>query len=273
MSDRAAGCPSGVLWGRGARVEVRRVWGVGGVVLMAAGGMGPHAFTASCSFAMLSFARASGGARALDWAAGCPWEVPWGRGARVEVRRVWGVGGVVLMATGGMGPHAFTASCSFALLSSARASGGARASDRAAGCPWGVPWGRGARVEVRRVWGISGGLPLAAGVMGPHAFTALCFFALLSSARASGGTRASDRGAGCPWGVPWGRGARVEVRWVWGMGGVVPMAAGGMGPRAFSASCFLLWCLLQGPQVWQGLRIGLLVARGECHGAEVRVLR
>ena len=26
----------------------------------------------------------------------------------------------------------------------------ARASDRAAGCPWGAPWGRGARVEVRQ---------------------------------------------------------------------------------------------------------------------------
>ena len=59
--------------------------------------------------------------------------------------------GVVPMAAGGMGPRAFTASCSFALVSFARASGVARASDRAAGCPWGVPWGRGARVEVRRV--------------------------------------------------------------------------------------------------------------------------
>ena len=119
---------------------------------MAAGGMGPRAFTASCSFALLSFARASGGARASDRAAGCSWGVPWGRGARVEVRRVWGVGGVVPMAAGGMGLRAFTASCSFALLSFARASGGARASDRAAGCSWGVPWGRGARVEVRRWW-------------------------------------------------------------------------------------------------------------------------
>jgi hypothetical protein len=116
------------------------------------GGMGPHAFTASCSFALLSFARASGGARASDWGTGCPWGVPWGRGARVEVRRVWGVGGVLPMAAGGMGPHTFTASCSFALLSFARASGGARASGRATGCSWGVPWGRGARVEVRRWW-------------------------------------------------------------------------------------------------------------------------
>ena len=57
---------------------------------------------------------------------------------------------VVPMAAGGMGPRAFTASCSFALVSFARASGEARASDRAAGCPWGAPWGRGARVEVRQ---------------------------------------------------------------------------------------------------------------------------
>ena len=71
---------------------------------MAAGGMGPRAFAASCSFALVSFARASGGARALDWAAGCPLGAPWGRGARVEVRRVLGVGGVVPMAAGGMGP-------------------------------------------------------------------------------------------------------------------------------------------------------------------------
>ena len=63
-----------------------------------------------------------------------------------------GVGGVVTMAEGGIGPRALSASCSFALLSFARASGGARASDRAAGCSWGVPWGRGARVEVRKWW-------------------------------------------------------------------------------------------------------------------------
>ena len=46
------------------------------------------------------------------------------------------------------------------------------------------------------------------------------------------------RAGGCSWGVPWGRGARVEVRQVWFVGGVVPMAAGGMGPRAFAA-CLL----------------------------------
>ena len=193
---------------------------------MAAGGMGPHAFAASCSFALGSFAGASGGAGASDRAAGCPWGAPWGRGARVEVRQVWCVGGVVPMAAGGMGPRAFAASCSFALLSFARASGGARYSDRAAGCPWGVPWGRGARVEVRRVWCVGGVVPMVAGGMGPRAFAASCSFALVSFARGPGGARALDRAAGCSWGVPWGRGARVEVRRVWCVGGVVPMAAG-----------------------------------------------
>ena len=77
---------------------------MGGVLPMAAGGIGPHAFTASCYFALVSFARASEWARASNRAAGCSWGVPWGRGARVEVRRVWGVGGVVLMTAGGMGP-------------------------------------------------------------------------------------------------------------------------------------------------------------------------
>ena len=96
------------------------MWGVGGVVPMAAGGVSPHAFTTSCSFALVSFARASKWARALDLAADCSWKVPWGRGARVDVRRVWGVGGVVPMAAGGMGPRAFTASCSFALVSFCR---------------------------------------------------------------------------------------------------------------------------------------------------------
>ena len=47
--------------------------------------------------------------------------------------------GVVPMATGGVGLRAFTAPCSFTLLSFARASGGAGASNRAAGCSWEVP--------------------------------------------------------------------------------------------------------------------------------------
>ena len=91
---------------------------------MAPGGMGRRAFSASCSFALLSFARASGMAGALDRAAGCSWGVPWGRGARVEVRRVWCVGGVVPMAAGGMGPRAFTASCDCGFPSSVLDAGG-----------------------------------------------------------------------------------------------------------------------------------------------------
>ena len=181
--------------------------------------------------------------------------------------------GVSPVAVAGMGLLAFTASCPFALVSTARASQGAGVSGRAAGCPWGVPWGRGARVEVRRVWGIGGVLPMAAGGMGPHAFTASRSFALLSFARALREARASDRAAGCPWGVPWGRGARVEVRRVWGIGGVVPMAAGGMGPHAFTAPCSFALLSFARASGGARLRIGLLVALGECHGAEVRVLR
>ena len=60
------------------------------------------------------------------------------------------MGGVVPVAVGGMGLHAITASCSVALLSFRRALGGAGASGRAAGCSWGVPWGRDLRVEVRK---------------------------------------------------------------------------------------------------------------------------
>ena len=56
------------------------------------------------------------------------------------------------MAAGGVDLCAITASCSFALLSFARASDEAGASDRAACCSWGAPWGRGARVEVRKWW-------------------------------------------------------------------------------------------------------------------------
>ena len=50
-----------------------------------------------------------------------------------------GMSSAVSMAAGGMGRRAFTASCSFALLSFATASGMAGASGRAAGCSWGVP--------------------------------------------------------------------------------------------------------------------------------------
>ena len=48
---------------------------------------------------------------------------------------------------------------------------------------------------------------------------------------------------------------------------------GRVGLRAFTTSCFLPCCLLQGAQVGQGLQIGLLVALGECHAAEARVFR
>ena len=101
--DSGAGCwlLLGSAMGRSARVEVRPVWGVGGVVPMAAGGMGLRAFSASCSFILLSFARASGMAGASDGAAGCSRRVPWGRGTRAEMWRAWGVEGAVLMAAGG----------------------------------------------------------------------------------------------------------------------------------------------------------------------------
>ena len=200
--------------------------GVGGLVPMAAGCLGLRAFTASSSFALLSFARASGGARALDRAAGCPWGVSWGRAARVKVSREWGIGGVLPLAAGGMGPHAFTASCSLALVSFAGASGGASASDRGSGCPGGV-----------------------------HRIMFFCSGVFCQGFRRGKGFRSS---CWLPLGVPWGRGARVEVRQVWFVRGVVPMAAGGMGPCAFAASCPLLWCLLP---------------LGGCHGAEVRVSR
>ena len=115
-------------------------------------------------------------------------------------------------------------------------------------------------------------VPMAAGGVDLRAFTASCSFVLLSFARASGMTGALDRDAGCSWGAPWGRGARVEVWRPWGVGGVVPMAAGGVGLCPSAHHVLLLCCLLQGPQVRQELRIGLLIAPGERHGAEVRVL-
>ena len=52
------------------------------------------------------------------------------------------------------------------------------------------------------------------------------------------------------------------------------MAAGGMELLMPSPHhVLLLCCLLQGLQKGQGLRVELLAALGECHGAEVRVLR
>ena len=82
-----------------------------GVVSMVAGGMDLRAFTASCSFALLSFARAPGEASASGRSAGCSWGVPWGRGACVEVRQVRGVGGVVPVAVWGVGLRALGLAC------------------------------------------------------------------------------------------------------------------------------------------------------------------
>ena len=123
------------------------------------------------------------------------------------------------------------------------------------------------------MWSVGGVVPMAAGGMGPRAFAASCSFALVSFARSSGEARALDRAAGCPWGVPWGRGARVEVRQVWFVGGMVPIAAGGMGPRAFAASCSFALVSFARASEGQGLQIGLLVALGERHGTDVRVSR
>ena len=61
------------------------------------------------------------------------------------------------------------------------------------------------------------------------------------------------------------------MRRVLGVEGVVAMAVGGRGPYAFTALFSFALVSLQGPQVWRGFRIGLLVAHGECHGAEVRL--
>ena len=77
-------------------------------------------------------------------------------------------------------------------------------------------------------------------------------------------------------GVPGARHTEAPLHFdIYGVGvcGVVSMAAGCVGGVPSPNHVTLLCCLLQGPQVGQGLRIGLLVALGECHGAEVRVLR
>jgi len=99
------------------------------------------------------------------------------------------------MAAGGVGPRAFTASCSFALLSLAGGLGGEKASDRAAGCSWGVPWGRGARVEVRRVWGVGAVLPIAGGGRGSSCrHRIMCF---CSAVVCKGFRRGKGFGSGC----------------------------------------------------------------------------
>ena len=108
-----------------------------------------------------------------------------------------------------------------------------------------------------------------------HRIMFFCSVVFCKSFRKAG---ALDRATGCSWGVPWGRGVRVEVRRVWGVGAVVLskrvlMAAGGMGPHAFTASCSFALLSFASASGEEKLRIGLPVAREECHGAEVHVLR
>ena len=71
-------------------------------------------------------------------------------------------------------------------------------------------------------------------------------------------------------------GAEVRVlrcggRGAWGAWCQWPRGAWVFVPSAHHV--LLLCCLLQGPQAGKELQIGLLVAPGECHGAEMRVLR
>jgi len=121
--------------------------------------------------------------------------------------------------------------------------------------------------------GVCGVVSMAAGGRGSSCLHRIVFFC--SAVFCKGlwcRAWASVRAGGCPWGMPWGRAARVRARRVWGVGGVVPMAAGGMSPSRLRRIVFISsGCLLQGLQEEQGLRVGLSVALGECHGAEVRV--
>ena len=76
-----------------------------------------------------------------------------------------------------------------------------------------------------------------------------------------------ERAAGCPWGVPWGRGARVEVRRALGLGGVVPMAAGGIGPSCLH--CIIFFCsgvFCQGFRRGKGFRSGCRLLLGNTMG-------
>ena len=182
--------------------------------------------------------------------------------------------GMVLMVAGGVGPRAFTASCSFALVSYAGASGGAGASGRAAVCPWGVPWGRGARFQVRRLWGVRGrAADCRLGRGSPCRHHIMLF---RSAVFCKGSRRGKGFGSGC-W-LPLGSamGPRCACRGEAGVGRG-GRGANGRGGRESSclhrimSFCSAVFC--QGLGRGQGLRIGLLVALGECHGAEVRVSR
>ena len=163
------------------------------------------------------------------------------------------MGGVVPMAVGGVGIRAFTASCLFALFFfCARASEMAGASDRAAGCSCRV---NALVVLVRRHCCAVVLFLLCCLLHWPQVWQALRIGLLVA------------------WGMPWGRGARVEVRRLWGVRGVVPVAVEHGSSRLYRIMFFALLLFLQGHQVWQGLRIGLLGALGERHGAGMRVLR
>ena len=81
----------------------------------------------------------------------------------------------------------------------------------------------------------------------------------------SSGTCFADGGAN---GLELRRSLWLEVGSAW-----CQWPRGAWAPRAFTASCSFLWCLLPVLQEEQGLQIGLLVALGERHGAEVRVSR
>ena len=94
----------------------------------------------------------------------------------------------------------------------------------------------------------------------------LHFFALSSFAGAPDMTGALNRAAGYSWGVPWYRGARVEVRAAVGRKGHDARCHGAWAFVPSAHHFLLLCCLLQGPQVWQGLRIGLIVFLGSAMG-------
>ena len=123
------------------------------------------------------------------------------------------------------------------------------------------------------LWAMRGSKRSHSGGCQVRPLTPSCSFSLQSIARALEEAGALGRAAGCSWGLPWGRGARVEVRRVWGVGGVVPIAVGAWVFVPSPHHVLLLCCLLPAHQNKKGLRVGLLVALGGCYGAVVRVLR
>ena len=96
------------------------------------------------------------------------------------------------------------------------------------------PWGRGARVEVSRVWCVGGVVPMAAGrewVLVPSLQHVLLLRCLLPGLQEGQGLQIEL--LFILGGVPWGRGARVEVRRVLCVGGVSGVLVFSSG----SASC------------------------------------